>query len=378
MLQKNGQDRIKTRLSNIVRDLIKDAINYGWLKRTGNAEVSVRESNIMGATDAIIFEAEAKLKFFVKFHPSDSRKEKKGYDTLSRSSKEFAQHLVPPLIKGIDEALMLTPYINAITLHELIRTQATSNEWINQLYYDFLQRNRRLWLLTKADSHPDVRSIYIGRIQRRMKLMEQELQTENLPSTKIRVNNTDIGTFRDILSEFETRIGNTRVPLYSCTTHGDEHANNIMVFNDAIGYKIAGWVLIDYVNVNKNTDWVFSIAKMLQWWQFYFVLEEAKISESLKTKLSSSMRLSDNTLDLQYDKQALRSEIPTVCMSLEEQIMELAQTVGQDFGEDPDSWRDRLKLALFSVVFGSIALHFKDADFAVPIMLGESLDILRR
>jgi len=150
-----------------------------------------------------------------------------------------------------------------------------------------------------------------------------------------------------------------------------------MVFNDAIGYNTSGWVMIDYVNAGRSADWLFSIAKMLQWWQFYFVIEEAKINKSLKSKLSSSMRLSDHALDLQYDKQALRSEIPTVCRSLEEQIMELAQTVGQDFGEDQAVWRERLKLALFSVVFGSIALHFKDADFAVPIMLGESLDILR-
>jgi hypothetical protein len=51
--------------------------------------------------------------------------------------------------------------------------------------------------------------------------------------------------------------------------------------------------------------------------------------------------------------------------------MDLAERIALELGEDETTWRQRLKLALFSVVFGSVPHHLEVANYtAVAIMVG--------
>ncbi len=115
---------------------------------------------------------------------------------------------------------------------------------------------------------------------------------------------------------------------------------------------------------------------MLYWWQFYCVLELAKQDSSLRDSLKAGYdpaELKHNRLIITYDDSELKRQIPARCRDLQELVLTYAQTVAAAFGEDLHEYRQRLELALFSVIFASAPHHFGKADFAVPIMIGESL-----
>ena len=45
-----------------------------------------------------------------------------------------------------------------------------------------------------------------------------------------------------------------------------------MIALDSINQKCDDFILIDYVNAKKSTDWIFSIAKMFHYWDFMFLI----------------------------------------------------------------------------------------------------------
>jgi len=373
----NQKDGTSRRRANQLREAIKHAIYYKWLKEAGVPKVHVTKSKHQGATDAIIFEADARIKFHLKDSLFGAPKEKEGYNILKEQWKEHKSHIVPPLfedVKGLD-AIMLVPYQNAVTLHTLIANRNAADDWIKELYKDFLKTSKNLWISSKLPHPCNLEQIYKRRIIERNALLKEELNRDQINNLEVIINRKSYGTLGEWMNKFSAHLAKLRVN-HSCTIHGDEHANNIMIYNDAINLDPTGWVLIDYVNVRKNSDWIFSVAKMLQWWQFYYVLELAKSKDTVKKQLHSMYKIRGEKLELNYTEDTLNKYSPSICKELEKEVMEFANEVGADFQESQADWQKRLKLALFSVIFGSMPLHFKEVDFAIPVMIHKSLQSL--
>lgn len=373
------QDQTSRKLANQLREhVIKPGIKLAWLKGMGNPQkVEVRKSRHQGATDAVIFEVAVELKLFLKFS-YDAEKEIKGYRLLSQA-QGYKGHLVSPLFSELDLAnnVMLMPYQEAKELYELIREGGANKEYIKKLYKNFLETSKKLWVSTKLSSASyDFKEIYKKRIIDRLDRMRNELGISDIYTLKFVINGSNYGTFGEVWRKFISNI-DTLNHVCPCTTHGDEHAKNILIYNGAVRLEDKeGWVIVDYVNAKKESDWIFSIAKMLHWWQFYYVLELAKSKNEVKKELNSSWKIQGKRLNLSYDANALEKHTPEICRVLGKEVMNFAKEVGEQFSENPANWQKRLKLALFSVIFGSMPLHFKEADFAIPIMIHKSFESL--
>lgn len=364
------------RLISSIRNIIKEKISLDWLKGAGEpARLDVNVSQYTGATDAITFEVDTELKFFLKFPLEDAKKEKEGHTTLFNSSSRLAEHLIHPLF-DIDEAIIPVPLVSGRTLHEIV--ESVDSEWIRSMYINYLNAMSNLWSKTALDSPAPIKSIYTNRIIDRIPHIKDGFKRRkdfNIDNTELIVNGTSYGTFQDVIREFRALSRRCTSP-YSVTIHGDEHANNIMVYNDAVGLNDAGWVVIDYVNVTAKGDWVFSIAKMLHWWQVYYVIELAKSNEDLKKSLKSKYQVSrkQNEISLLYSEDALSSNIPRICNELEEKVWKLARNVAKAFKEKDEDWERRLRLALFTILFGGASRHFdQENQFAIPILMGEGI-----
>jgi hypothetical protein len=376
---------VEARLCKIVRDMIEESLQYNWLHKPARPIIDVLPSQEVGAADAIIFRANVNIELFVKFHPEDATRENNGYQTLLEGPNEFTSHLIPSLHMTGNTPLWLTPLVDAITLHDLACRPGVVllfDQWIKRLYEDFFGAMRALWFETrKISTPPDFKQIYVNRIWDRIDPMERGFNIHSFRDLVIEVNGVKYGVFENVMTDFEERIIRAGAGVHSsCTIHGDEHARNIMAYRNAVGRNPTGWVIVDYVNARKEADWVFSIAKMLYWWQFYCVLELAKQDSSLRESLKAGYdpaELQHNRLIITYDDKELKRQIPARCRDLQELVLMFAQTVATAFGEDPQQYQQRLELALFSVIFASAPLHFGRADFAVPIMIGESLKHLQ-
>lgn len=381
MVEQPRLSDVEARLCRIVRDIIEESLQYNLLHRTARPIIDVQPSPEVGATDAIIFRANVKIDLFVKFHPEDVTREDNGYKILYEGLNEFTKHLIPSLPTQGNKLLWLTPLIDARTLHDLACRPGKSlpfDQWLRQLYEDFFSAMKALWFQTrKTSTSPDLRQLYINRIWDRIPLMEEGFNVPSFKDLTIKVNDVEYGVFENLMADFAERVNHASESVHSsCTIHGDEHAKNIMIYRNAIGNDPTGWVMVDYVNVRKESDWIFSIAKMLFWWEFYCVLELAKQDSSLRESLKAGYdteALKNNRLIITYDDIALERQVLARCRDLQQMVLTFSQTVAAAFGEDPLKCRQRLELALFSVIFASAPLHFGRADFAVPIMIGESL-----
>lgn len=361
---------------------IREAIEYSWLRGAGApTDVRLEPSPKRGATDAITYEVEARIRFFLKFHFKDAVDERRGHRLLMQSD-HFAGHLIPPLFSNINENLWLMPYASGVSLHELVAHRLAEEPWIERLYEDFLQATGNLWTSTKAPIPPDLKETYADFVWKPKRVRDLSAAL-NVPPSKvgdleIRVNGESYGTIQGLMSELLDGLQGMEV-RQSCTSHGDEHARNIMVYNDAIASRDeTGWVLVDYVTARERADWVLSVAKMLNWWKFYYVLEVAKRDGDVRRALKSRRQRRGGTLHLSYDEDALRSHLPPMCRTLEKHLREFVHNgVSGAFGESTDEWSRRLQYAQFAVALGAMPPHLRRAPFAVPVMVGKGIQFLR-
>lgn len=371
-------DETSQRRANQLRRAIGTVIDNEWLKKAGLPEVHITKSREQGATDAIIYEADVRLRFHIK-DTLDATDDKKGYKILEEEWKERRTHLVPPIFEDVSglDTIMLVPSLNAITLHDLIAGNKASDNWIQKLYGNFFAASEQLWTSSRSSVSCNLHDMYKKRITKRIPDLKRGLKKNRYRNLKVKINEREYETLGDSLDKFSNQIDRLKLD-HSCTIHGDEHAKNIMVLNQAIGWDENGWVIIDYPNVRKNSDWIFSIAKMIHWWQFYYVIELAKgkKGKDLKRKLNSKWQVRKGTLHLDYDENELKKNIPLICSKLEEQTLNFVRKVAKSFHENQDYWQKRLNLALFSIIFGSMPLHFEKANFAIPIMIHKSLKCL--
>jgi hypothetical protein len=365
------------KLNGWIERLIEDEIRLSWLHNTTTPSIEVKWSKEVGATDAIMVEADVNIKLHGKVHFQDAASEMNGYNILLQGPEEFTRHLVPPLRMSGDVSLLwLTPHLNAKTLHDLTYAREATDQWIVDLYDNFFSAMEALWLHTKTSSPPDLRQIYVvNRIVERIERLAQGLHITNFQNKVLQINGEDYGSFNELMSVFNKSMSFANAKVrFSCITHSDEHAKNIMVYNKAEGLDPTGWVIIDYTKTRKNSDWLLSVAKMLQWWRCYCVLERAKGDSRRQRLLEINMVEKDNRLIVEYNVEELQKQIPELHRILDKLVMKRVEKIAQAFEEQ--EWQQRLKWVLFSVIFAAAAQQPEDAKFAVPVMIGESIKYL--
>lgn len=386
-----ANNNLAEKLCAMANEMVAESLEATWLRGAAKPRVQLIPSEQIGQTGAIILRGTVEFPLHVKLHHKDAGREVAGYTVLGNGPDEFTRHLVGPLpTTGTDQPLLwLTPRVEADELHELTSAPSVSSQqqrWTHSVYANILASLKALWLHTRTplESSEEVLHIYEERIGNRLEVLEGALGLPDFYDVRLDVDEhgddgatlRSYGAFTDVMQHFDDMAGNLSVP-YTCTTHGDEHAKNILIYKDAARkHNPRGWVIIDYAGARSRSDWIFSIAKMLQWWQFYCVLELAKHNVTLRDSLRTRMEKKDGSLILGYDRSALMQAVPPLCHELRHDVLAFAERVANDFGEDSASWRARLQLAYFSVVFASAPLHLKDNAFAVPVMIGESLRAL--
>lgn len=368
-----------------IKTHLEDFLPSVWLEGHGNIKIDLKNNpELKGATNAIFYEVEAKVKFVMKFGLRDVPKEKSGYKILKNSSTRLKDHLVPLIGEdkniddlGFNKAILLTPYINSSTLHEIVSQKIAHKEWIFRLYSDFLNELKNLWKETCKPDKPCLEEIYLKRLTSRFLEFKKEIKLKEKSKTRLIINSKEIKIEEEIIPFIQEKIAKLRNKVkHSCTIHGDEHAKNILVRKSSIGIDEKAWVLIDCGNALEQGDWIFSIAKILHWWKVYFAIENMKGKNNIDGQFK---KISNDKIEIQYDEVAFRKNIPKICEELTDKTLSFCKEVNKEIFQEKDSaWRQRLNIALFIMLFGSAALHLDPKKkFAVPFLIGESFRYLR-
>ncbi|MCD6402629.1 hypothetical protein J7L36_02140 [bacterium] len=358
-----------------------------WLEGFGNiVDLKLtKDPKLKGATDAIFYKVRASTEFVIKFGLNDVPKEKKGYRILKNASKTFAKHLVPLLgetkgieDEGLNKAILLTPFINSLTLHDIVSNyqRITTKTWILKVYSDYLNELRLLWTKTKKACKLSLKDIYFKRLSSRLQEFKGKKGLNRSANLILKINGKTVKIEEKIKPSIQHKLENFENKVkYSCIIHGDEHPKNILIRRENIGLNEKYWYLIDCGNALEQGDWIFSIAKILHWWKVYFAIENAKKRKDLNGKVE---KISNNTLKIEYDENSFRKRIPKICDELYHKTLKFCKQVNKEVFLEPASvWQERLKIALFIILFGAVTRHLdKEKKFAIPFLIGESFRFL--
>ena len=372
------------KIINSLKTHLQYALSGIWLKNFGKVTVEVKKDHrLQGATDAYLYRVFTKANFVVKHDYDDVPKEKRGYEILKNASPSLRTHLVPPLEEGknpdgvryLNEAILLTPHINSLTLHKIISKKKVEKNYIYTLHSDFLNRLKNLWSNTRNSTKPNIGKIYlVERLDERLRKFKDFYNLKG--NLKIILNKQEIELTRKIIPDLQKKLLSLKDKInYSCTIHGDEHAKNILVREESIGKDSEAWVLIDYTNTQEESDWIISIAKILYWFKVYFVIENARKKNNLHDHIK---KVSSNTLRIEYNANNFRKRIPEICNELYCRTLDFCNKANKEiFYESNYVWKERLKIALFIILFGSVTRHFEpEKKFAIPFLIGESFRFL--
>jgi hypothetical protein len=364
--------------------VIKKAIIAGWLKGAGDATVRVFPSGTEGATNAAIMRAKIELDFHVKFDMENAEKERAGYEILAETD-EYKGHLVPPLFQELVQdvpqtsVLMLVPFENADRFSDLALDAELDFRVLKRIYRHFLQANAALWRSTQSDSRLNLATIYTKRMRERGRDLAENFKFTKIEDVELTVNDESYGTFGSLFKTFRARLNALPKPL-GCTSHGDENATNLMVPKDDVEDEVeSGWLMVDYVNTGTRNDWVFSVAKMVQDWDYDQTLrlasKDPKVAKSLEWDVTPK-RGKKPILRVRYDRDTLREHRLPISGELEKLTMATAEAFAEECGEG-DDWKERLTLARCAVAFGSAPLRMVADPFTTPVLLDQALSCLR-
>jgi hypothetical protein len=358
-----------------------------WLEGFGNlANLKlVKDKRLKGVTDVNFYKVKASTEFVIKFSLNDVPKEKEGHGILKKASPTLNSHLVPLLGEakgvedvGLNEAILLTPYINSLTLHEIVANYETltTKSWILGLYHNFLNELRVLWKTTKKTKNYSLKDIYYKRLTSRLSEFKREEKLDTTSDLSLVINGKEKKSESEIKTYIQDRIEKLENKVkYSCTVHGDEHANNILIRKENIGLDERYWYLIDCGNALDRGDWIFSIAKILHWWKVYFIIESAKGKKDLN---GYYRKISKNKIEVRYDAELFKRRLPMLCKKLYNKTLNFSKEVNEEiFKEKTSVWKERLNIALFTILFGAITRHLtREKRFAIPFLIGESFKFL--
>lgn len=357
---------------------ISDTINICWLKGMGRPTVKLTETD-QGATNALILNARVTIDVFVKIDLENTEKEYNGYTVLKQTP--INPHLIHPIAENRSD-FWIGPFLDAKHLYALAWDTST-RDFAIKVHNDFLEKIAKLWDASKTTDtrgNEYSKQAYTKRFSERYgKLLDLGFSR----NTSIVVNGEDKGTLSQLQSRVLKRLQPLNIP-FSVTAHRDEHPKNILIPTAGHHVNPAFWYLIDYVNTEKTSDWVFSIAKMLQGWWPYCPIELSKESYiDQSASLWGRFKHSNEKLEIEFDRRALKdyllsnSYLPDRDSQMNAHTLSFARRFAS--AAHDNSWEERLKLALFLVIFGTLPFHFATANrlkYAVPLLMSESIKIL--
>lgn len=363
---------------------LEDILPALWLEGFGDVEVELDDNPALkGATDALFYEIVAKINFVIKFGLIDVPNEQRGYKILSQASSALKKHLVPLIGEGkkiydlgLNKAILLTPYINSLTLHQIVSQEIADKKWILDLYGNILNELKNLWRKTRNSKKPSLEDIYIRRLHSRLTEFKKKFKINRQSKIKLIINDKKFNIEGEIIPAIQKKIIKLKNRVkYSCVVHGDEHAKNILVKEDSVGLDKQSWVLIDCGNARLEGDWIFSIAKILHWWKVYFALENAKQKQNLK----GVFKIDKNLIKIEYNVKSFKKRFPKICDDLYSETLKFCRIANKEIFKEKDSvWQERLKIALFINLFGAITRHSDyKSKFALPFLIGESVKFLK-
>lgn len=378
-MSEDGDPTLAKLCKQLEDDVIGVGVRNAWLGGTGDVRVSVTGETNQGATDAIIFRARVELDFHVKMSFSQVARERQGYELLA-STDGYQGHLVPPLFHNVleqpsSDAVMLVPYMNAVSLSQLLLSDSYDGQYVLDLYDDFLESSKRVWLGSWADTETHLRPLYWRRMRERSAVIGSLIGIDEgeLQDLELIVNGASCGLVGDMFNEFLRRLDSVgKVLPGCCITHGDENPTNIMVPYDAQEYQLRdGWVLIDYVSASDRNDWIMSIAKLLQHWRVGLALRKAGQDADVRAKLACDSRLDGSQLLLSYSGDGLTEILPEICGALEARTLAVAESVANEIGDT--RWRERLELAACSSAIGSAAVRMSQDPLVLPVYMAHAM-----
>ena len=356
---------------------ISNTIKINLLKGIGEAKVKL-EAATQGATDALIRRAIVSIDLFAKIDISKTHKEYRGYNILKETP--LSPHLIPPLCEERND-YWLAPFLDNAT--DLYAVTQNSIGWANKIHNNFLKMMRELWDGTKTEEEKEkCKKAYQERFLERY---NEILRLGFHPNTSIIVNTTDITSLEKLKDEFLDRLNILQIP-FSVTAHRDEHPKNILVPTAEIGSNESVWYLIDYVNAEKRADWVFSVAKMLQGWWPYYPIE---LYKGNKLDLSGPWGnyvdpRNKKKLEINFDKESFERYVNNIMSDhhieeVKKMNLNILKFAARFASSNNDNlWSDRLRLALFLVIFGSLPFHIRSQNklsHTVPLLLSQALNI---
>ncbi len=352
-------------LRSIIRRGTEQVVNNQF--PYANSQVVSESALTEGASGAITIMVDSQMQLMFKIDPDKVPKEIQGFLIME---KVLPNHTLPLLAYDSSIGWLCVPYVLAANLHRIVEKSLFSYTQVLAVYDDFLRQMSALWIRT-FNKKPSDNQFFIKRLQRKASILESLkmpsaighlLSFAELFSLPMQVNSIAFPSINEMVNVAVDILTQNPAPL-SVTTHGDEHAKNIIIQTPVIGDGLR-WFLIDLPNVSSEADWVWSIVQMRQWWQTSFYIDQATYSKA-HNRIPVHIDITQGNLCIEYD---LAGQIPPICRVLDKKVESLAQQISELF--EDRTWQKRYAAFLF-LVFYSLVSHYQHNEHILPILYGE-------
>lgn len=361
-----GDPRTTAILRNIVRRGTEQVVKKQF--PFANSRIISESALVEGASGAMTIMVDSQMQLMFKIDQEDAAKEIKGFLIME---EVLPNHTLPLLAYDDSFGWLCVPYVSAANLHQAISKSLVSDRQLTAVYDDFLRQMSALWIRTFNDEASDNKSP-IKRLQRKASVLaslrvpvaaeSNEISFSTLFLKPMIVNGAEYPSIHELLNKALEMFMQNRVP-FTVTTHGDEHAKNILLHKQADGNN-PHWFLIDLPHVRTDGDWAWSIAQMRQWWQVSYYLVQSMVLEK-EERAPVHLDIQDKQVMVDYD---LSNHIPEICQRLDNKVAVLAHQFSALFTDT--TWEKRYAASKFLVYFG-LMFHYQQNEHIIPILLGE-------
>jgi hypothetical protein len=344
-----------------------------------DAEILHEVPFLEGASGAFTVEVISQLRFFFKFDRKRIAREVAGFQIMHSL---LPQHILPLLAYDKESGWLCLPFLaSAQNLNQIIHGSLLDDAEIFLVYEHFLQKMFTLWMHTRRQQQANASS-YFQRLENKFKntiaslshlanlQCIEHLQLQQLP---IQVNGIVYPSLNELTAYARQLMAENPAP-FSVTAHQDEHPKNILVRRQG-SKDTPDWFLIDLPNVRQDADWVWSIAKMRQWWQVGYYIDWMKNAAMVENRAPFGETVYKVTRDRLIINYAYTYQIPPICKRLDKRVEKLACQIGIHLHDL--SWQSRYAASRFSILLGLIPLYVDDPN-SVAILLGEAVQSLNQ
>jgi len=297
-----------------------------------------------GNTDAPTLIIHLDIPVVCKLDPKVVPNEIIGYEILS---KGIPNHVLPVILSDTDIGLLVIPYLdNAQDLHTIIQEQSLSDEDLLRVFDDIINKMYGLWVNSAAPGNAAQQ--YIARIRRRTDMAKESISLdiegerhtfEEILTMPLVINGEEYPPLKEQVEEAIRFLKKNKTSLL-VTSHRDEHLKNILVELQYPESHVRHWYLVDLPNVEKRSDWVYTIGKMLHWLDAYYAIDILKRRRSGSSQ--TTVRYRNGKLHVDY---SLATIIPPIMKKLRDKVVSLGEWMGE-WSKD-EGWKVRLHVAEF-------------------------------